>query len=316
MTDLRDFPNPDRRRDVADLAAVRLPGDAVPLGAERALLGEGPLWDRVAGELLWVDIDGSRLHRWPGGEPGPDATATPARKVSLAWPTGSGGVLLATADGIGVHDGRSLGPLTRPDDMPEGFRFNDGGCDPSGRLWVASMADPEGDAEGDGTVYRVVPGAHGGLDVRAAITGVPCGNGLEWSPDGRTLYLVETTTKVLYRMAYDDDRGKPGDPEVLLALAEDGPSPDGMAVAADGTLWLATYGGGCVLRLTPDGEPLGAVSLPTSDLTCPAFGPAGSGDLYVTTAGGGPDADDPLAGALFRVHVGVDGLAVRPFAGA
>jgi hypothetical protein len=123
MTDLSTVPLPAARLRTEDLlaaarAAGTVTGGAEVLGEARARLGERPLWDAAADALVWVDIDGRTVHRWAGGDPLRDALSTMPSQVGVAWPAESGGLLLATADGLGVHDGTRLGPLTRPDDMP------------------------------------------------------------------------------------------------------------------------------------------------------------------------------------------------------
>jgi sugar lactone lactonase YvrE len=324
--DLRSVPRPagPDRLVVRDLAADAVTGAEV-LGEHRAQLGERPVWDERAGALVWVDIDGRAVHRWADGDPARDSVLSTTSPVSLAWPTASGGLLLATADGFAVHDGTRLGPVTRPAGMPDDYRFNDGGCDPAGRLWVATQ--PRDGSAGDGVVHRVVADAHG-LAISTEITGVGLGNGIVWSPDGSVLYLTDTDAKVVYRLPYDVEAGVAGAPEPFLAFAEDGPGPDGTAVDAEGGLWIATYGGGHVLRFAADGTPRGAYAVPAPDVTCPGFGPAGSRRLYVTTAssggaGSGGDAlpgptsaEQELGGAVVGFDVDVDGLPVRVFADA
>jgi sugar lactone lactonase YvrE len=324
--DLRSVPRPaDRDRLVVrDLTAGAVTGAQV-LGEHRAQLGERPVWDDRAGALVWVDIDGRAVHRWDDGDPARDSVLSTTSPVSVAWPTASGGLLLATADGFAVHDGTRLGPVTRPDDMPAGYRFNDGGCDPAGRLWVATQ--PRDGSAGDGVVHRVVAGPDG-FEISTAVTGVGLGNGITWSPDGTVFYLTDTDAQVVYRLPYDVGSGTAGAPEPFLAFAEDGPGPDGTAVDAEGGLWIAVYGGGHVLRFAADGAPRGAYAVPAPDVTCPGFGPAGSGRLFVTTASSGgsgtagdalpgpASADQEIGGAVFGVAVDVDGLPVRVFADA
>jgi sugar lactone lactonase YvrE len=171
---------------------------------------------------------------------------------------------------------------------------------------------PRDGSPGDGTVYRVVPGWDG-LDVSVMLTGVAVGNGLGWSPDSGTFYVTDTARGVVYRMPYDAASGTAGEPDAFLAFDPDGPTPDGSTVDADGCLWLAVYGAGCVLRVAPDRTLLRVLEVPTPDVTCPGFGAPGSGRLFVTTAAG---EDDPLGGAVFGFDVGVDGLPVPRFAGA
>jgi sugar lactone lactonase YvrE len=230
------------------------------------------------------------------------------------------------ADGPAAGRAPDLGPLLRPAEMPAGYRFNDGGTDPRGRLWIASMRS-DGGAVRDGTVYRldVGEGSAGiaGARLTPVIRGVHCGNGLAWSPDGSTMYLTDSVTRTVHRLPYDVEDGTVGPPEPLLALADGpgAPMPDGTAVDVDGGLWVAVWGGGTVLRLSPEGEVLGSVPLPTPLITCPGFGAPGSGILWVTTAGspapvlGAAPVEDPLVGALLQVRVDVEGVPIVPVAG-
>jgi sugar lactone lactonase YvrE len=324
--DLAAVPRPsDRDRlvvaDVVSAGAGSAPRPrAEVLGEARAQLGERPVWDAAAGALVWCDIDGRTVHRWAGGDPARDSVLSTPSPVSVAWPAAGGGLLLATADGLALHDGTRLGPATRPDGMPEDYRFNDGAVDPAGRFWVATQ--PRSGDAGDGAVLRVVDSGDG-LEITTAVTGVALGNGIQWSPDGTVMYLTDTDAGVVFRLPFDAAAGTVGDPEPFLAFAADGPGPDGTTVDTEGALWIATYGGGQVLRFAADGTPLAAYPVPTPDVTCAGFGPAGSGALYVTTAatgGSGGDAlpapADPaaeLGGAVLRFDVDVDGLPVRPF---
>jgi D-xylonolactonase len=64
-----------------------------------------------------------------------------------------------------------------------------------------------------------------------------------------------------------------------------------------------------VVHYAPDGSEIERLRLPTPLVSCPAFGGDGFNDLYVTTAGGDDRAKNgPLAGALFRLRPGVNGV--------
>ena len=95
--------------------------------------------------------------------------------------------------------------------------------------------------------------------------------------------------------------------------------PDGLAVDADGCVWLAIWGVGSVHRYTPAGVLDGVLDVPASNVTSCAFGGAGLADLFVTTASRGLSpaqlAEQPLAGGIFRATPGVVGLEPQGYAG-
>ena len=74
-------------------------------------------------------------------------------------------------------------------------------------------------------------------------------NGVGWSPDGRTMYLVDSGPRVVHAFAFDAERGEIADGRVLVTVPETVGSPDGMTVDAAGDLWVAIYGGGAVQAL-------------------------------------------------------------------
>jgi sugar lactone lactonase YvrE len=82
-----------------------------------------------------------------------------------------------------------------------------------------------------------------------------------------------------------------------------------MTMDAEGCVWSARWGGGCLVRYAPDGTELQRIRFPARKVSSATFGGPDLTDLYVTTAGGHQkDADGPGAGALFRVRPGVRGV--------
>ena len=92
--------------------------------------------------------------------------------------------------------------------------------------------------------------------------------------------------------------------------------PDGLAVDAEGGVWVALWDGGAVRRYAPDGTLDAVVPLPCGRVTACAFGGDDLGELFITTSRLElPDGVDPAAGSLFRCVPGVRGQAVLAFAG-
>ena len=280
----------------------------------RAEVGEGPVWDVGRGVLWWVDITAGIVHRYE-----------PRRAVDTPFPVGSavgsvalradGSLLLALADRLAVmsaDDGQVSDLLGLPASDPS-IRCNDGKCDPAGRFWVGRMAF-DGSA-GQGSLLRV----DGDLTITGRFSGLAIPNGLGWSLDGERMYFLDSMWREIREFEYDVASGAMGDGRSLASFPDDRSVPDGMTVDSEGYLWVAKWGGGCVMRLAPDGEVVGRLSLPVSQVTSCTFGGDDLGDLYITSAtedfGPADFAREPLAGGLFRCRPGVRGLPPVPFGG-
>lgn len=81
-------------------------------------------------------------------------------------------------------------------------------------------------------------------------------NGLGWSPDHTTFYHIDSPSKAVYAYDYSAFDGALSRRRLLRDTSEILPEaePDGLAVDAEGCLWVAMWNGGAVLRLRPDGS--------------------------------------------------------------
>jgi sugar lactone lactonase YvrE len=296
---------------------------AVAAGAE---LGERPVWNPNTNCLIWVDINAGELHQLDPSQVSATAGSAGAGDsvimaagvpVGAAAPRAGGGYVLAAADGFRLTgaDGAAASPPLRPHGMPQSARFNDGMCDPAGRFW-AGTAVTDGQP-GAGSLYRL----DGDGSVTEVLRGVTESNGLGWSPDAAVFYYTDSGEPQSRVRAFDFDlsSGTLGSERDLIWFAPGDGIADGLVVDADGCLWVAMWGGGCVRRYSADGELLGLYPVPVSQPTCPGFGGPDLAELYVTTAWEGLEAGqreaEPLAGDLLRARPGARGLATACYAG-
>ncbi|MGH3734314.1 MAG: SMP-30/gluconolactonase/LRE family protein [Micromonosporaceae bacterium] len=271
-----------------------------------AELGEGPTWDDRAGVLYWVDVLGRAVHvHDPAGEP--DRAIDIGTHVSAIGLCRDDGLLLAVADGFRIMDPATgeRGELTAVTHPGPQARFNDAACDPAGRFWAGTMAYDN--TPGAGILYRLDPDG----TVTPVLTGITVSNGLAFTPDGGTLYYIDTPTRRID--VFDVVDGELKDRRTLVEVAEGEGFPDGMAMDAEGCLWVAMWDGAAVRRYTPSGELLTSIEFPVPRPTCPVFGGPDLRTLYVTSAATGND--NPLSGALFAVEVDVAGVAPYRFGG-
>lgn len=286
-------------------------GDVEVVLDAHAQVGECPVWDRSRGELLWVDIPRHTVHRFRpcGGRRSAVDVGQPVGAVAVR---ATGGLVLAVRDGFALLDDdaapvRLVAEVER--DRP-GNRMNDGRCDAAGRFWAGTMALDM--APGAGALYRLDPD----LTVERVLAPTSVSNGLGWSADGRTMYFVDSATGGVD--AFDHASGSLRGRRRLIEVPV-GTLPDGMAIDADGFLWVALWNGWCVHRYSPDGVLDTVVELPAAQITSCTFGGGDLDELYVTSAAAGLSprerAAQPHAGAIFRVRPGVRGLPADLFAG-
>lgn len=288
----------------------RLPFDvAYHAGAD---LAESPWWDADRAELLWVDLFAGEIHRL-NPVSGRDRSITIGQPVGMVAGRQSGGVVCAVRDGVGFADlDTETFTLVAPIEVKiTGNRMNDGACDAAGRLWVGTMATDL--TPSAGTLYCVTPE----LVVTPMLSHISISNGLDWSPDGRNLYFIDSLTRKVDVCDFEIATGEIQNRRTLFHTPNDIATPDGMAVDSEGTLWVAMWDGGCVRRYSTSGELIEIVELPVTRVTSVAFGGAQMDQLFITTARHGLSANqllsEPLAGAIFVVEPRVPGQSPQLF---
>ncbi len=279
-------------------------------------LGEGVVWSPAHGEVQWTDILGRRFWAYRPADGQSRSWALPDRLACFA-PLGGRSLLAGFAGGLEVFDLESGArrPIAAIERDRATTRLNDGKLDRQGRLVFGTMdEDPKG-ARPIGQIWSYAAGSAPCV----LASGVRIANSIAFSPDGRRMYFADTPEKRICCYDYDPDRGELSG-ERTFATVEGPGFPDGSTVDAEGCLWNAEWGGGRVVRYTPEGRADRVVALPCAQITCCAFGGANLDRLFVTSARTGLDpaalAAQPHAGALFAFDAGVRGLLDSPFAGA
>ncbi len=231
-------------------------------------LGEGVAWSPAHGEIQWTDILGRRFwaHRPADGQS--RSWALPDRLCCFA-PLAGRSLLAGFAGGLEVFDleGGARQPIAAIEPDRPTTRLNDGKLDRKGRLVFGTMDnDPKG-AKPIGQIWSYAAGSA----PRLLASGVRIANSIAFSPEGRRMYFADTPEKRIRCYDYDLDSGEISG-ERTFAEVEGSGFPDGSTVDADGCLWNAEWGGGRVVRYTPEGRIDRIVAFPCSRVTCCAFG--------------------------------------------
>lgn len=280
-----------------------------------AQLGEGPVWSERRQALFWVDILGRRLHCYTPRGSGVRSWNFDEEISAVAERREHSSLVVTLRHHFAFFDpetGQLQKIVDAESDRPAN-RFNDGKCDAQGRFWAGSM-----DFTGEhptGALYS--------LDAQRRCTrhvdGFAITNGPTWSLDGRTLYFTNTATRRIFAFDFDPVAGTLSNQRLWLTFNETEGSPDGMTTDANGNLWIAHWGAGCVTCHAPSGEQLARIDVPASNTTSCTFGGPSLSTLYITTAAA--ELDDaarqtqPQAGGLFEIELDVQGLPAACFAG-
>ncbi len=281
----------------------------------QAVLGEGPLWNSTESRLYWVDIDPGTVHVFDPAT-GEDRTAALGRMIGCVAFCAGGGLLAAGEGGVFELDSleQPARLIANPIAGDPQLRFNDGKVDPQGRFWAGTYH--MGRVPRQAALYCL------GTDrsLRTVLVGLTNSNGLGWSPDGTVFYHIDTPTLEVSAYDFDGDTGRISGRRCAVRFSGDDGRPDGMAVDAEGQLWIAHFDGGRVSCWDPRlGRRREVIELPCSRVTSCAFGGANLDELYITTARKGLDqsrlAAEPGAGGVFVARPGVRGLPCSFFGG-
>ena len=234
---------------------------------------EGPAWFGDGRYLLWSDIPNNRILKWEEETGAISVFRKPSNNSNGNTRDRQGRLLTCEHDARRVTRTEYDGNITVIAERFEGKPLNspnDIVCKSDGSIWFTDSpfgvlgfyeghrATPELPTN----VYRVDPG-NGRLAVVAADVNRP--NGLAFSPDESSLYVVEAGTSPRSILAFNVVGGARLSGKRSLIDAGPG-TPDGLRVDVDGNLWIG-WGMGeegldGVAVFNPDGKLIGRIDLP------------------------------------------------------
>lgn len=276
-----------------DMGAIVAPNTKIEILADGFTWPEGPVWVEEEDALYFNDVPENKMYRWeqgtgatlfltPSGGGTPESTANmrePGANGIIEWSKAPGKLLLADhgARGLSILDpntkdrttitsrfeGKSL---NSPNDIVE---RRDGGLyftDPPYGLRGLNDA-PEKELPFNGVYFLSVDGT-----LSLAVDDLSYPNGVALSPDEETLYVAVSDPENAVIMAYDTNQdGSVSNGRLFFDanadLREGTGLPDGMVVAANGTIFATGPAG--VYVLSPEGNVIGTIStgMPTSNCT-------------------------------------------------
>jgi sugar lactone lactonase YvrE len=275
------------------------------LGGERCHLGEGPTYDAATDTAWWFDIVERRLF-----EARLDAGRITIHSLDVMG-SALGRIdayrqLLVADDGLYIRDtadGRmTLYRALEADNAAT--RSNDARVHPSGTFWIGTMGRQA--ERGLGVIYALHRG-----ELLRLYDDITIPNAICFSPDGTIGYFADTGNNVLFRVDLDPATGLPQGEPAALITRRGGGGIDGAVVDADGLIWNARWGGGCIDVYSPHGEHLRTLRVPARQSSCPAFVGRDLSRLLVTSAWQGMTEEakraDPDHGRTFVLDVAARG---------
>jgi sugar lactone lactonase YvrE len=229
-------------------------------------------------------------------------------------------VLLGLQEGFArarLEDEVALEWVARPFSDRASLRLNDAKADSTGAVWAGSLNNDD-ESRPDGCLYRLGP--DGSLAV--VDTGYTVANGPAISPNESLMLHTDSGRRTIYAFDLDVARGALSNKRVWKQFQPEEGYPDGMTFDAEGCVWVAHWGAGCVSRFDPAGELLSRIRFDASHITNVCFGGDRFHRLFVSSARAGLSdqrlkQESEHAGALFEAHFhGVVGLPGHPFSGA
>ncbi len=268
------YPDPAVQTLLPSFEKYRLGLAAVERLATGLRWAEGPVWFGDARHLLVSDIPNNRILKWEEETGAVSVFRRPSNFANGNTRDRQGRLVTCEHGGRRVTRTEHDGEITVLMDGFEGKRLNspnDVVVKSDGSIWFTDppfglLSDYEGaraEQELPGSVYRLDPATGRAALLEDSMSGP---NGLAFSPDERTLYVVESRASPRNILAYDvsaDGTGISG----RRVLINAGPgTPDGFRLDEDGNLWCG-WGMGKpeldgVMVFSAQGEPIGRIQLP------------------------------------------------------
>ena len=264
-----------------------------------AVIAESPII--VSNRISWVDPVTRKLYRHSAEEGSIDA-------LDLSQPISAIAMVQDRLLGIAETDfyeidqtnGQCIS-FARTDALGAGCRLNDLALDDRGGYWAGSM-------------HKELLSGHGKLvhvdasgKCRTVFEGLGVCNGMAFDAAGTTLFVIDTLARNLLAFPADTAAGVIGEPIIVTDFLGIPGKPDGLAIAPDGKIWVAMWGGSCIVEIGRDGIAHRRVAIPAPHVSSLCFDPVATAKCYVTTSrmrlSPSQISQFPLSGSLFAIDL-------------
>ena len=265
---------------------------------------EGPIWKPELGLVFSDAVDGGVYALSPAGQ----------LSEVLKHRKGIGGIVSCGSKGLIVSgrnvalkllDGSKTLVLINQSASEEVMGFNDMTTDTLGRIYAGSLG-PSGTAAQSGPAVGKLFLIDNDATVREVASGIRLSNGLALSADGFTLYHSDSLRGRIFQYSVMLD-GSLGHKTLFAKVRKGG--PDGLAVAVDGTVWVALAGGHGVSVFDSTGSEVDFIEISEPFCTSLCFGDVDRKTLYIVSGSEGTASS--TAGSIYRMRLEVAGVLVH-----
>ena len=272
------------------------------------ILGEGPVWDKENKILQFVDIESKKIYETDINTQQINEISVD-NKVGFIVNTDNNSVLAGVTNKLILIDNSTREQKTiKIFNFKDGIRFNDGKCDPAGRLIFGTMAVNQ-EAEyakdcGELLEYELKK------DLKLLKSKMAIPNGLAFSHDNKIFYHIDTATQEIRAYPYDLATGDIGAYETLIKIPEEDGSPDGMCIDENDNLWVALWGGYKVCCVDTKLKKITAqINVNAKYVSCCCFGGEKLDELFITSA----MDENKKGGELYHAKLDVKGTLPYKF---
>lgn len=217
--------------------------------------GEGPVYDEEANQVFWVDLLKGRVLTGEIDKPNSTTIWQYPEPVGCIGLSDNHKLVLGMQNGFAIAEKEDIRFYTDISSTHEhtNMRFNDGIVGPDGAFYAGTM-EMEG-KKPVGKLYRL----NTDLTFKVIDQDVYIPNGMGWSDDRSTFYMIDTGAHAMY--AYDFDAGELSNKRIHIKFPESD-FPDGMTMDNDGNFWIAMWEGARVDIYSKQGIKSQSISLP------------------------------------------------------
>ncbi len=257
---------------------------------------EGPRLS-ADGDVVYSDVLAGGL--WACSKEGPPRELLPRRRgIGGIAPHVDGGWVISGRTVLHVAPGGEQRELLAE---PEARGYNDLGSTPAGGLLAGALhyLPFAGEEPCEGRLVLL----EAGQGPRVLCEQLTWPNGIGVTPDGRTVYISDYARRLVLAVPIEG-----GEADTFAVVPEG--SADGLALDAEGGVWVALGEAGAVARFHPDGSLDEVAPMPAGFVSSISFGGPDMRDVLISTADN--EVTPELGGTILRARSEVAGLPVTP----